>query len=437
MGIDGVTSKEPLLFLVHRIPYPPNKGDKIRSFNILRWLSKRYDVYLGCFVDDTNDLQYVDKLAEFCCHCKVIELHPLKAKVLSLRAFLTGVPITLPYYASPELSRWVQSMVTTHNIQQSVVFSSSMAQYVEKNTFSHMNRVIDLVDVDSDKWRQYSEKTTFPMSWVYRREHKKLELYEKQIATIADSVTLVSPQEADFFKTLVPENQQKVVAVSNGVDSDFFNVNASFQSIELPTLTVSFTGAMDYWANVEAVVWFCNNVWPSVLALHPDACFYIVGTSPSNDVLALHDGKNVVVTGRVKDVRPYIHGSTVVVAPLRIARGVQNKVLEALSMEKVVVGTSMAFEGIDYQNKEFGHEIDVIISDDKDQFISGLIAQLNEAQQTKGTRQSICGVNLRPINRDFVVQYYNWEAKLNDLGRLLHNSSPIDEYTASTEERNL
>ncbi|MBV1921052.1 MAG: TIGR03087 family PEP-CTERM/XrtA system glycosyltransferase, partial [Pseudomonadales bacterium] len=365
------------------------------------------------------------------------ELHPLKAKVLSLRAFFMGTPITLPYYASKELSSWVQSIVSTHDIQQSVVFSSSMAQYVEKNTFNHMNRVIDLVDVDSDKWRQYSEKTTFPMSWVYSREHKKLALYEKKIAAIADSVTLVSPQEADFFKTLTPENQQKIVAVSNGVDSDFFNVNASFPIIELPTLTVSFTGAMDYWANVEAVVWFCNKVWPSVLKLHPEACFYIVGTSPNADVLALHDGKHVVVTGRVKDVRPYIHGSTVVVAPLRIARGVQNKVLEALSMEKVVVGTSMAFEGIDYKNKEFDHEIDVIISDDKDQFISCLIAQLNEAQQNQAARQDNGGVNLRPINRAFVIQYYNWEAKLNDLGRLLHNSSSINEHPECSEECNL
>lgn len=400
---------DPLLFMVHRIPYPPNKGDKIRSFNILRWLSQRYEVHLGCFVDDENDQQYVSKLSEYCCSYKVVKLKPTLAKALSLRAFVTGDPITLPYYSSPELMEWVNEAVEKHQIKQSLAFSSSMAQYVMDDRFDQMNRVIDLVDVDSDKWRQYAEKSSFPMSWVYRREHQKLEVYERKIASNLDAIALVSPEEVILFKTLLPDALQgKVVAVSNGVDSDFFDNKVPIEPIELPELVLSFTGAMDYWANVEAVTWFCDEVWSSVLNYFPNAYFYIVGTSPSSDVQALQNQKNVVVTGRVKDVRPYINASTVVVAPLRIARGIQNKVLEALAMEKVVIGTSMAFEGIAHQHKTLG----VVIADDKDNFIESVVNQIKLALDDYGN-------NIKPENRTFVTEYYNWDAKLQRLTGLL------------------
>lgn len=401
---------EPILFLVHRIPYPPNKGDKIRSFNILRWLSLRFDVHLGCFIDDPDDRQYVAQLETYCSSYKVVRLDPTLSKFRSITALLTGAPLTLPYYASSELKDWVHGVMKEYKIKKSLVFSSSMAQYLENNSYAETLRVLDLVDVDSDKWRQYAKKNRWPMSWVYHREYKQLEAYEKKVTKLFDSISLVSPEEAVLFRSMLNGAQRdKVFAVTNGVDSDYFDADNNFEVIDLPTKLVSFTGAMDYWANIEAVVWFCRYVWPRVLKKCPDACFYIVGTNPSGEVLALHDEKNIVVTGRVPDVRPYIYSSLVVVAPLRIARGVQNKVLEALSMDKFVVGTTMAFEGIEYKKCD----IQIALADDKEKFADDVIAKLTMVDNiTEGKSKG--------RNRDFVVQHYNWDATLEGFAALLH-----------------
>ncbi len=400
---------EPILFMVHRIPYPPNKGDKIRSFNMLRWLSERYDVHLGCFLDTPDDREYVTELAAFCKSYKVIELNPLVAKFKSLKAFLTGEPITLPYFWSAELAEWAVHTIKKNDIRSTLMFSSPMAQYLEPATFEGTLRVIDFIDVDSDKWKQYAEKTSFPMSWVYRREHRTLAEYEKRIVKKFDSVALVSNKEVELFRTIIPhELHEKVHSVSNGVDSDYFSLTAKFDPMSFSADVVSFTGAMDYWANVEAVVWFCKKVWPLVLDRTPKACFYIVGTSPTSEVLALHDGVSVIVTGRVKDVRPYLKASAVVVAPLRIARGIQNKVLEALSMERYVIGTTMAFEGIECD----GEDLNISIVDDEVDFGDELSAQLELAANRSCTKS-------HDKNRKFVTSYYNWEAKLNDLAPLL------------------
>lgn len=402
---------EPILFMVHRIPYPPNKGDKIRSFNILRWLSQKYEVHLGCFVDCKEDRQYVEELKTYCRSYKVIELNSVVCKLRSLSAFVSGAPLTVPYFSSKELGTWVSQVVEEFGIQKGLMFSSSMGQYLEHDAFSGMLRVLDLVDVDSDKWRQYAIKSRFPMSWVYRREYVKLSAYEKCLTEQFDSIALVSNKEAELFRSLVNVGlRDKIHAVSNGVDSDFFNTENKFDSISLPLKTVSFTGAMDYWANEEAVDWFCKNAWPLVVAKHPDACFYIVGTSPSPGVLALDNGTTVIVTGRVKDVRPYLNASAVVVAPLRIARGIQNKVLEALSMKKFVIGTTMAFEGIEYKDRK----LDVVVTDDEEGFSKEIICQFDVVEESKEPLSS-------NENRGFVTDFYNWDAKLSSLIGLLQN----------------
>ncbi|PCJ37028.1 MAG: hypothetical protein COA99_12945 [Moraxellaceae bacterium] len=404
---------EPLLFMVHRIPYPPNKGDKIRSFNMLRWLSKHYEVHLGCFIDTPEDKQYIDELQKYCASYKVVELKPLQAKIKSLASFIDGSPITLTYFSSKELASWVKQVVDKQSIQRALMFSSSMGPYLEDETYSKLLRVLDLVDVDSDKWHQYAQKANFPMSWIYHRESVKLGAYEKKLTQQYDSIALVSEKEAELFRSMVPDDlKNKVHAVTNGVDSEYFSPESAFQNISLPAKTVVFTGAMDYWANEEAVVWFCKKVWPEVLKIHPDACFYIVGTNPNPGVLALNNGSSVVVTGRVEDVRPYLDGSAAVVAPLRIARGIQNKVLEALSIGKVVVGTTMAFEGIEVE----GQELDVLVADDAIDFGNKLANQLTIATEVKAP-------TLSQKNRKFVTDYYNWDAKLDNLTPLLEGGS--------------
>ena len=376
--------KEPLLFLCHRIPFPPNKGDKIRSFNMLKALSEFYDIYLTCFVDDPFDWQYADKLDKYCQQKLLIKQNKTLSKIKGLQAFISGEAISVPYYYSREMAKWTSDIITVHNIKQVFVYSSSMAQYVEGERYLSQNRIIDFVDVDSDKWNQYAEGKTGLARWVYKREWRKLQSLENKIAEKFQHSLFVSPQEANLFKLQVPQSVSlKVSSMLNGVDTEFFDPKNSDVEAMDENIDVVFTGAMDYWANVDAVIWFCHKVWPLIRAKHPNARFYVVGGNPSPQIKALDAKQGIKVTGRVVDVRPYILGAKVAVAPLQIARGLQNKVLEAMSMAKPVVVTSMAIEGIEGRNEN------VRVSDDPQLFCDHVCDYLELSQSAGQSRQWI------------------------------------------------
>ncbi|MBU2709911.1 TIGR03087 family PEP-CTERM/XrtA system glycosyltransferase [Zooshikella harenae] len=335
-----------LLYLVHRIPFPPNKGDKIRSYHLLRFLAEHYNVYLGTFIDDPNDKQYIDTVKQWCTELNVEILNPSLAKLKSLMGIAKGQPLTLPYYTNASMHQWVSRVTQAHEFAGCVIFSSSMAQYFEGH-FQALPTVVDFVDVDSDKWRQYSQSKSGVMGWVYRREANYLEKYECSVANQVNASVFVSDKEASLFKTLAP-NAANVVGIPNGVDFDFFD-----PSLTMPSPygrngpVIAFTGAMDYWANVDAVRWFSDEVFPHCRAAQPDVQFYIVGGNPTQEVQELAKQEGITVTGRVEDIRPYILHANVIVAPLRIARGIQNKVLEAMALGKWVIATEQAMEGID------------------------------------------------------------------------------------------
>ena len=334
------------MLLVHRIPFPPNKGDKIRSYHLLKYLTQHYTVHLGTFVDDENDLQYIETVKQLCGESCFLYLNPMLAKLKSITALLANRPLSLDYYRSAAMRSWVRSVVKEKAIKKIVVFSSAMAQFVE--AFPETRRVIDFVDVDSDKWLQYASKKVWPMSWLYRREAQTLLAYEKNLANGCDAALFVSQAEADLFKQLAPESTDKIGFFNNGVDADYFSPEISSLNPYSPKdRVIVFTGAMDYWPNIDAVHWFSEQVFPAVRKQYQDALFYIVGTRPSEKVLQLANLPGVRVTGSVPDVRPYLAHADIVVAPLRIARGIQNKVLEAMAMAKTVVVSPQALEGID------------------------------------------------------------------------------------------
>jgi sugar transferase (PEP-CTERM/EpsH1 system associated) len=317
-----------LLFLCHRIPYPPDKGDKIRSYHWLCALAQTFRVHLAAFVDDPADWIQREKVAALCATCLLLPLRSPLAKVKGLVGLLSGEALSLPYYRNPGLRRWVDRLRRTTDIRHVVVYSSAMAQYAAIPAFERARRVIDFVDVDSDKWRQYAARMRGPMRWVYRREAARIEAFELAIARAFDASLFVSPAEAAWFRGLLGAGGERVTHVNNGVDSVYFDPGLELESpFPVGAQPVVFTGAMDYWANADAVVWFCCEVWPRVRARQPQAAFYIVGARPSPAVQALA-GDGVVVTGRVPDVRPYLRHAQAVVAPMRIARGIQNKVLE-------------------------------------------------------------------------------------------------------------
>jgi sugar transferase (PEP-CTERM/EpsH1 system associated) len=335
-----------LLLLIHRIPYPPNKGDKIRSYHLLKHLAQHYRVHLGTFVDDRDDWQHVPHVEAMCASSHFAALNPAAARVRSLGALLANRSLSLDYYRDAGLRAWTGATMREHGVKRIVVFSSAMAQYAE--AYPDARRVVDFCDVDSDKWRQYAEQKPWPMNWLYRHEARQLLAYERKVARECDASLFVSEPEAALFRELAPESEAKIGFFNNGVDTDYFSPERSYASpYPAGQRAVVFTGAMDYWPNIDAVQWFASDVFPQLRAKFADARFYIVGARPAAAVQALAKLPGVVVTGTVPDVRPYIAHADVAVAPLRIARGIQNKVLEAMAMATPVVVSPQALEGIE------------------------------------------------------------------------------------------
>lgn len=393
-----------LLYLVHRIPYPPNKGDKIRSFNILKFLSRHYNISLGTFVDDANDWRYLPALEEYCQAIYAAPLKPLQAKLKSLPTLFGSAPLSLPYYRHAGLAAWIEAQRKQHQFDAVLVFSSAMAQYVMGEPWSSLRRVIDFVDVDSDKWLQYAGARSWPMSWVYRREGRTLLEYEREVAGRFDNSFFVSQHEAEMFKALAPGAAQRVSFVNNGVDIDYFAPQDCDSPYGANDTTLVFTGAMDYWANVDAVSWFAERVFPLVRQCHPQARFYIVGSRPARQVQQLGERDGVVVTGAVKDIRPYLAHARAAVAPLRLARGVQNKVLEAMAMARPVVATPQALDGLEAQ---IGKEV---LQAENEEAFANTLDRLLQHDQVGGIGQAA---------RARVMASYSWQHNLSRLETML------------------
>jgi sugar transferase (PEP-CTERM/EpsH1 system associated) len=302
------------------------------------------------------------------------------------------------------LAAWVRDVARRVRPSLTFVYSSNMAPYMLDLPVTG-TRVVDLVDVDSEKWRALAEKSRFPMRHVYRREWHKVAALERRIARDCDLSVLVSDAEAALFASQVPEYADRIRGVSNGVDHRYFDPELAFEPVfDTSVPTFVFTGTMDYPPNVDAVTWFARAILPLVRRSVPYARFCIVGSSPSQQVRALGTIDGVTVTGRVPDVRPYIAQATACVAPMRIARGIQNKVLEAMAMARPVVLTSGALEGIEARP---GSE--VILADTETAFADACV-RLAIAGDTSGTGSAA----RRRILRD-----YDWDARLRRFDDIL------------------
>jgi sugar transferase (PEP-CTERM/EpsH1 system associated) len=390
-----------VLFLAQRIPYPPDKGDKLRSFQFLRHLAKRSRVHLGCFVDDPADWARAGELKRIVASCCLVPLERRRATARSLAGLASGKPLSLPYYRDGRISDFVAEVAERHRPVLAYVFSSQMAQYLEDGPRPPL-MVMDFCDVDSQKWRQYAGKRSSPMRWLYLRESERLLEVERRVALTADASLLVSPAERDLFRRLVPEAAARVHAVENGLDADWVSPERDYPR-PFPAMgrVAVFTGAMDYWPNIEAMEWFVARVMP---LLPPEWRLAIVGSNPAPRVLALAEARpGVMVTGRVPDVRPFLAHADVVVAPLQTARGVQNKVLEGMAMARPVVATPEALEGID---AEPGRHL--LVASEPEDFAAAVLAAARPEAQAIGTAA-----------RRRVVERYAWESRFAQLDRLL------------------
>lgn len=393
-----------LLYLVHRLPYPPNKGDKVRSYHLLRHLLQKHRVFLGTFLDDPDDEQHLPTLKAMCPDLHVERIQPRTAKLMSATGLLRGEALSLTYYRNAGMRRWVQQMAQAHQLDASVVFSSAMAQYAQPLA-PQVPMLVDFVDVDSAKWTQYAPAHRWPMSAVYRREGERLLAYEREVAQQARRSFFVTPNETALFLSQAPEAEGRVQSLSNGVDADFFAPDAARENpFVAGEQAVVFTGAMDYWPNIDGVSWFVADMLPRLRAHWPNARFYIVGRSPSPQVQALAS-EHVVVTGTVPDVRPYLQHAAAVVAPLRVARGIQNKILEAMAMEQAVITVPSCAEAIGAEAAQ-----GLLRADDADGFLQALQQLLDAPAQARLLGQEA---------RRFVLQGFSWQAHLSGIDACL------------------
>jgi len=390
-----------LLYLVHRLPYPPNKGDKVRSYHLLKHLAARHRVFLGTFIDDPQDETYVETVRGYCADLHVARLNPKLARILGLRGLLSGQALSLPYYRNAGLQAWVDRTVRAEKIDAVVVFSSVMAQFVERHT--DITSLVDFCDVDSYKWTQYAGRHRWPMSSLYRREGERLLAFERLVAARSSRLFFVTPAEVELFVGLAPECAGKIEAMCNGVDADYFSpaheLPSPFAVGELP---IVFTGAMDYWPNIDGASWFAKEALPQLARDWPELRFFIVGRSPTPAVQGLANNR-IVVTGTVPDVRPYLRHAALVVAPLRLARGVQNKILEAMSMGRPVIASAECATPIDAVA-----ERDFLTAGGIDDFVAQAGALLRAPERAAA---------IGAAGRKRVLERYSWDAHLSTIDR--------------------
>lgn len=392
-----------ILLLAHRIPFPPNKGDKIRSFHLLEWLAGRHEVHLATLVDDADDLPGLENLRQWAKTVVYARIDQPGRKGLALRAVLQRQSVTVRHFYSRRLQSDIDALLDCNAVDVIVCFSSPMAEYVFRSRSLQRRRepvlkLMDLIDVDSYKWRQYAERSSRWIAWLYRGESDVLATYEQRIAKEFDRLYVVSDSERKVFPgDVTPGNLR---AMSNGVDIDYFSpAHELFQPLRSPALV--FTGLMDYWPNIEGVEWFVERILPRIRQKISAVEFYIVGARPHAAVKKLADSRGVTVTGFVDDVRGYLGSASVCVAPLRIARGIQNKVLEAMAMARPVVATSEAFEGI-----RADRATDIVIADGEQHFAEAVISLLEDAPSAE-----LIGLNARRC----MERRYRWQQSLSAL----------------------
>lgn len=395
------------LFVAHRVPFPPDRGDKIRSHHVLRRIAAIGPVHVGTFDDRSG---YGEQFLSGLAASHYLVPHRKSDVLAAAEAMVRGQPVSLAAFAHEGLREWIDQVLHYRPIDAIYVFSGQMAQYVPPHFPGRT--VLDLCDVDSAKFEAYGKAGHGPKAWVHAREGRLLAAAEERFARAADTTLLISENEANLFRTRVQSmNQIDLQVMRNGIDAGFFAPDAVKPRSTLygPGPNIVFTGQMDYAPNVTAVERMVNRILPGIRAVHAQAEFHIVGRAPTPTVKALgkHDG--VTVWGEVEDVRPYIAEADVVAAPLTIARGIQNKVLEAMALAKPVLLSPEAATGIDGQDGEH-----FAIAEGDRMMVGRALALFEDRAKARLMGEAA---------RAFVLEQQSWPAMLAGLGQLLRPAS--------------
>ncbi len=331
-----------VLYITHRVPWPPDRGDRIRTWNILRYLSGQADVDLACLADEPVADATLAELKRVTRRLAIVSHEGKKRYAAGLISLMAGRTVTEGLFDCAELRTVLRDWDQSAQYDAVMASSSGIARYLHAPFVNQRTtRWVDLIDVDSQKWMDYSRAARFPMSLVYGTEGRRLRRVEQRLAESCDQLLVVSEAERDLFRSFC--NTERIAAVGNGVDAQYFS---PLSGTAVDDYSCVFVGVMNYKPNADAVIWFTKNVWPQIRAKYPTAVFRIVGKSPGSEVQALASTPGVEVTGSVPDVRPWLHRSTCAVVPLKIARGVQNKVLEAMSCGRPVICSPAPLQGL-------------------------------------------------------------------------------------------
>jgi sugar transferase (PEP-CTERM/EpsH1 system associated) len=384
-----------ILYLAHRVPFPPNKGDKIRTFHQLKYLAARHNVYCACFVDSLADEVHAIALREWCVDVIAIPWNRRIALRRAAAAFLTGRSLTCATYDEPEMWRRLRRWSRQTRFNAVVAFSACMAPYAW--SFPARRRVLDLCDVDSRKWLDYASASCFPISFAYRAEARRLAAFERRCINHFDATILATQRERE---SIDPNREHRsLFVVANGVDSPASPLQRPSAAVPV----VTFVGAMNYRPNVDGAVWFVGHVWPRIKREVPDARFIIAGANPARAVQRLARIDGVTVTGEVRIARQKT--SRVVIAPMPIVRGIPNKVLEAMAYARPVVAAPEVAEAL---GAEAGLHL----------LTAGLASDFADRVLDLLRRDAYCDL-IAAAGRRFVAAFHNWRPILNEFESLV------------------
>jgi polysaccharide biosynthesis protein PslH len=379
-----------ILYATQRVPYPPNRGDKLAAYHAIQHLARRHHVTVAALADSDDELENAKALAATGVDVEVVLSRPLEARARVAKALVTGEPLSVAHYRSWKLAQRVERHLDRRGCDVAVTFSSSMGQYVPPALGIPL--IADFVDMDSRKWDLYAAASRRPLAWLYATEARRLLEYERDLARRAYCTLVRTELERRDVVRLIPD--VRVEVLRNGVDATYFAPDGIVETGR----QIVFTGVMDYFPNVQAVTYFCEDVFPRIRAAVPDAAFAIVGARPTARVRALGRQPGVTVTGQVPDVRPYLRTSAVGVVPLLLARGIQNKVLEAMAVGLPVVTTPGVFAGTGAREGE-----GILVANDPAGFAATVVGLLRDPTWAR---------QLGRQGRSFVERECSWEANL-------------------------
>jgi polysaccharide biosynthesis protein PslH len=390
-----------ILFIAHRIPYPPDRGDKIRSWHMLKALTQHASVHVAALVDEERDWRYSDVL-EGVADTVILEPRNLSKARAALSGLVTGQSASVRAFANSALRRRITHLLATRPIKSIFVYSGQMAQYVPKN-LGGRRFVMDFVDMDSAKFKSYADQSSGLSAFAMRQEAARLFKFERETAARADKCLFVSEAEAQLFRDHTGLGRDKVDMIENGIDLDRFDPAIGFDPVVEKTGPLAvFTGQMDYRPNIEAVSAFARETLPLIRTKRSDAQFAIVGRAPTDEVKALAALPGVIVTGEVADTRDWLAAADAVVAPLKLARGIQNKVLEAMAMARPVIVSPAAAEGID--------AAEFVVASTPQEEADAVLALLADPARAHA---------LGEASRARMVARYSWDARLSGLPAIL------------------